>query len=240
MLGSYTSSAMREGRQADIFRAGVAWRQAGRQSLVEAAVASAKGVGIVAWGAITTPYRLITQSIPNFGRAVSERMQGKDRTWDVLFTGTMLEADIAGTYAIAKPTGIVDRVNASVERSVAGGLSIETPNGVATQRLSFAALRLKSQVAAGRPLFRGGALGRSAAAEAQYWASESTLSPGYTRRYGVASFSRPEFVIEGRLREGAAFVTRTAPAVGRNPGGALEIVTEPNAVRLDAFYMTDP
>lgn len=60
----------------------------------------------------------MTETLPNFIRAISERMQGKDRTWDVIFTGVMLEADIAGTYAIARPTGIAERINAELGRRI--------------------------------------------------------------------------------------------------------------------------
>jgi hypothetical protein len=233
------------------------------------------------WGFVTTPLRLVTRSAPAFVTAVSERMRGRDRGWDVLFTGTMLEADVLGSYYVAQPTGLVDRANLAVDRHLFGSLEtgvpseflppsltgqwrnwalpsgvttldqayirqaaptlrIDTPFGVATQELSDPALRLRSEVAGGRPLFRGGTIGRSATGEGQFWAPESPLSPEYASRYGVASFTEPDFVIEGTLREGTQFVTRTAPAVGSNPGGALEVVTEPNGVRVDSFHMPDP
>jgi len=130
-LTAYTADAVRDGRREDVARAALAWNQAGRETSAATAVSTLKGIGIVAWGVITTPYRLVTQSIPNFARAVSERQQGGDRTWDVLFTGAMLEGDIAGTYAIARPTGIVDRINASLEQRIFGspnwGMAVELP-----------------------------------------------------------------------------------------------------------------
>jgi hypothetical protein len=130
-LTAYTADAVREGRREDVARAALAWNQAGRQTSAATAVSTVKGIGIVAWGVVTTPYRLVTQSIPNFARAVSERQQGRDRTWDVLFSGAMLEGDIAGTYAIARPTGIVDRMHASLEQRVFGspnwGMTVELP-----------------------------------------------------------------------------------------------------------------
>jgi hypothetical protein len=130
-LTAYTADAVRDGRREDVARAALAWNQAGRETSAATAVSTLKGIGIVAWGVVTTPYRLVTQSIPNFARAVSERQQGADRTWDVLFTGAMLEGDIAGTYAIARPTGIVDRINASLEQRIFGspnwGMAVELP-----------------------------------------------------------------------------------------------------------------
>jgi hypothetical protein len=41
----------------------------------------------------------------------------------------------------------------------------------------------------------------------------------------------------GTVAADATFVTRVAPAVGRNPGGALEIVLPSGSVKLDFFHM---
>ena len=35
----------------------------------------------------------------------------------------------------------------------------------------------------------------------------------------------------------ADFITRSAPGLGNNSGGAIEIVTNPNGVKLDSFNM---
>jgi hypothetical protein len=101
-LADYTMSAMRERRWSDVGRAIRGWQNIGLQSAWETTKAQAKAVALVAWGLVTTPYRLVTQSIPNFYRAVKERQEGKDRAWDVIFTGVMLEGDIAATYGLGK------------------------------------------------------------------------------------------------------------------------------------------
>jgi hypothetical protein len=88
--------------------------------------AASMQLGMV-WGIVTTPVRLVTRTIPAFATAVSERMQGRDRGWDVVFTGTMVEADLLGTYAVARPTGLVDRANFALERRLFGSLEAGAP-----------------------------------------------------------------------------------------------------------------
>jgi hypothetical protein len=41
----------------------------------------------------------------------------------------------------------------------------------------------------------------------------------------------------GTIKLGTNFVTRPAPGIGTNTGGAIEVVTPPGGVRLDFFYM---
>lgn len=79
----------------------------------------------------------------------------------------------------------------------------------------------------------------SAAAEGQYWATESPLSAGYADSIGAANLdsSTPDFIIGGTVRPGANFITRPAPPCGGNAGGTLEIVTDPNAVQINLFHM---
>ena len=114
-LGTYAVEAVADRRWDDVARAADGWRTAGEEVRNATLVSTLQALGIVAWGAVTTPYRLVTQSVPNFARAVSERLEGEDRAWDVIFSGVMLEADIAGTYAMARPTGLVDRANTALE-----------------------------------------------------------------------------------------------------------------------------
>ncbi len=65
---------------------------------------------------------------------------------------------------------------------------------------------------------------------------ESPLSPGYADKYGV-DFKDTDYVIKGKLDPNADFITRSAPGLGNNSGGAIEIVTNPNGVKLDSFNM---
>ncbi len=115
---------------------------------------------------------------------------------------------------------------------------VRTPYGLALQSMSPEALRARAAVRAGALMYRGGRLGRSAAAEGQFWALESPLSPGYAQHYGLppqnATF---DFVEVGVLRPGARFITRAAPGIGTNPGGGIEAVVDAGSVILKAFTM---
>jgi hypothetical protein len=62
------------------------------------------------------------------------------------------------------------------------------------------------------------------------------LSPGYAAKYGIPDANMNfDFVEQGVLKPGQSFITRTAPGVGINTGGGIEIVTNPRAVRLSGF-----
>jgi hypothetical protein len=149
-------------------------------------------------------------------------------------------ADTKIANAILLLSGVGDLVEAGlavVEEAIAPA-AIETAYGTAVQETSTAAQALRAEVSSGQQIFRGGTLGRSTAAEGQFWAAESPLNPGFADRLGAGSFSgSPEFMIGGTMRSGAPFITRTAPGLGLNAGGALEIVTNPWSVRLDFFHM---
>ena len=113
---------------------------------------------------------------------------------------------------------------------------IDTPYGKAFQENSEEALRVKKYVEDGGDLYRGGSFGRSNTTDAQFLAPESPLSPGYADKYGV-DFKDTDYVIKGKLDPNADFITRSAPGLGNNSGGAIEIVTNPNGVKLDSFNM---
>ena len=87
--------------------------------------------------------------------------------------------------------------------SVAGRLlgTVETPYGTAVQEVSHPALAARSQVADGAPVYRIGTLGRSQAAEAQFWALEHPTTPGYAARYGIPEENviNADFVEQGRV-----------------------------------------
>jgi hypothetical protein len=121
---------------------------------------------------------------------------------------------------------------------VVNNYTISTPYGRTYQTISLKAISLRQEVTQGVPLYRGGSLGVSHIAEGQFWAPENPLlGEGYAQKYGVASFEEPDFVIGGKLRPGAKFIVRKAAKYGSNVGGALEVVTKPNTVDLDFFYM---
>ena len=53
----------------------------------------------------------------------------------------------------------------------------------------------------------------------------------------LCDFKDTDYVIKGKLDPNADFITRSAPGLGNNSGGTIEIVTNPNGVKLDSFNM---
>ncbi len=114
---------------------------------------------------------------------------------------------------------------------------VDTPYGPAVQEMSPAALAARDAVDAGAPIYRTGTLGRSQVAEGQFWALEHPSTPGYAARYGIPAenVSRADFTTQARVPSGADYITRSAPGIGDNPGGGIEVVVNPNGVDLDWF-----
>lgn len=117
-----------------------------------------------------------------------------------------------------------------------GANHIKTPYCTAFQEHSTTALDTKNLVAQGEQIYRAGwwEYG-SKAAEGQYWALENPIGrAGYSARYGIdySLGKSPDWIIGGHVPIGTEVVTRTAEG-----GTGIEIVTNPNAVRLDYFYM---
>ncbi|PKG36989.1 RHS repeat-associated core domain-containing protein, partial [Psychromonas sp. Urea-02u-13] len=110
---------------------------------------------------------------------------------------------------------------------------------VAHQEMTPEALAVRDSVAQGAPLYRIGKMGKSDATEGQFWAIESPNSQGYAARYGIPrdNVEVADFYESGSLKSGADFVTRTAPPDpdGINPGGAIEVVVNPNDVVVSNF-----
>ena len=155
---------------------------------------------------------------------------------DAPLSERLLPAVNVGSFAVGTAATIVggaQLVKAGVET-----ISVKTPYGRAWQSLDPDALSLRRQVSGGAEIYRGGALGKTNVAEGQFWAPENPLNPGYASRYGAGSYSGlPDFVIGGNLKPDTPFITRHAPGVGSNAGGALEIVTRANGVHINYFFM---
>ncbi len=119
-----------------------------------------------------------------------------------------------------------------IRQGLRSGFVVRTPEGAAVQDQSAAALYARGRVAAGARLYRTGMRGISRGSDSPYWALEDPAAPGYSARYGVPpeNMGKPDFVLCGRLKAGAQFITRTAPRVGANPGGGIEVVVEPGGV----------
>jgi hypothetical protein len=115
--------------------------------------------------------------------------------------------------------------------------SVVTPYGPALQSSIPEAIAARTAVQGGTPLYRLGTIGKSEAAEAQFWALEHPLNPGFAARYGIppANVAKFNFIETATLKPGTPFVTRPAPRIGSNPGGGIEVVVPPKGVMLKYF-----
>ena len=132
-----------------------------------------------------------------------------------------------------------DAINLGAPRAIP---AIETPNGLASQATSRAAMAARGEVESGATLWRMGTTGRSAAGEAQFWALEHPLTPGFAARHGVPARNvlNADFIESAVLRPGSPFITRGAPGVGSNLGGAIEVVVPEGGIWLRGFSWFGP
>ncbi|CAO5676932.1 MAG: hypothetical protein HEEMFOPI_02055 [Holosporales bacterium] len=115
--------------------------------------------------------------------------------------------------------------------------TIKTPYGNAQQSNSLAALKARETVENGANLYRIGTTGKSQAAEAQFWALEHPLTPGFSERYGIPieNIANYDFIECATLKPGSLFITRMASGVGGNSGGAIEVVVSESGVKMSSF-----
>ena len=115
---------------------------------------------------------------------------------------------------------------------------ITTPYGVALQSTDAPSLALRARIESGAPLFRQGSLEVQETAAGQFWSGQNPLvTRGYAQAYGTPGASALGWVMGGTARLGARFVTRPAPGLGSNLGGAPEAVFEPGGVTNFWFHM---
>jgi hypothetical protein len=139
-----------------------------------------------------------------------------------------------------------NRIGAVTRQSILLGTSagIQTHRGIARQENTPEALTAFTATKNGAKIYRIGTLGTTYAADGQFWSLDNPLTTtGYVKNLGLPANNKvgPEtFVIQGYIRPGAPFVTRKAPGIGTNTGGAIEIVANPGDVILDWFHLIDP
>ena len=112
------------------------------------------------------------------------------------------------------------------------GLAIETKYGHVFQSAAPSALKASKAVENGATLYRAGKQGLSEGIEGQFWALEEPgQSATYAQRYGVPpKNSKFDFIQSGQIMQGEKFITRPAVPFGPNPGGAIEVVVNPDTV----------
>lgn len=144
--------------------------------------------------------------------------------------------------ASAAPIPVQPSPIAQVLPQSAVAASVETPYGLATQSAGAEAAEALSAAQNGAILYRAGMTGVQNTADAQFWFFTNPLTTAnYANAMGMPSIAAESesvpFVIGGRLLPGAAAIARLAPAIGAAEGGAMELVTAANAVRLLWFVI---
>ena len=108
--------------------------------------------------------------------------------------------------------------------------SIDTPYGPAVQDMGKESMELFDYVKGGGTVYRQGEFGKQFTSDAQFWSGKNPLTTvNYAEDFGLPP-SQIDWVMGGTIEAGTNFVTRPAPGAGGRGGGAIEIVTEPNAV----------
>ena len=117
---------------------------------------------------------------------------------------------------------------------------VRIPNGKkAYQTYTNESLAARKQVELGCRLYRVGKLGRSAGPEGQYWSLKiPTDLNKYSKEYGIPPENQDfEFLESAVLKPGAGFITREAPGVAHNAGGAIEVVINSLESTIEYFSM---
>ncbi|MBD3341159.1 MAG: hypothetical protein GF353_18785 [Candidatus Lokiarchaeota archaeon] len=150
-------------------------------------------------------------------------------------------ADPAKSDAIQAVSILEDPIFIGLTMAISGTRTvtdaIKIQKGAAIQSNTETALAARVQVKNGATLYRLGTTGKSAAAEAQFWSLEHPLTAGFASRYGIPSKNviNANFIETATLKQGSKFITRTAPGVGSNVGGGIEVVVPLNSIKLNSF-----
>lgn len=85
-------------------------------------------------------------------------------------------------------------------------------------------------------MYRIGTPGVNQTGDAQFWSLENPLlNPNYAQDYGLPAENQGGFMMSGNIPPGAPFITRLAPGIGTNAGGAVEVVVPPGGVPVNWY-----
>jgi len=92
------------------------------------------------------------------------------------------------------------------------------------------------QVDNGATLYRIGTIGKSRAAQAQFWSLKNPFTPGFADRYGISTknVSNFNFIETSVLKPGTSFITSPAPGVSKKDGD-IEVVISENGAQMKSF-----
>ena len=155
-----------------------------------------------------------------------------DPSWENA-PGMLMDVSIAASVMAAGMSGLP-----SATRPI-GAPTVNTPQGVAIQSRTPEAQAALQQVQGGSTVYRQGQLGLQNTGNAQYWSLQNPAStPNYANQMGMPSAAGGEtWIMGGQVNPGSSVITRPAPAIPPNAGGAIEAVTQPGGVSINWFHM---
>jgi RHS repeat-associated protein len=149
-------------------------------------------------------------------------------------------AGVPGTKGTTAPASSTSEAQSSLTTSATDAAkSVSTEHGPAIQSPTVEAQAALRQAQSGAPVYRAGRLGTQHGAEGQFWSFQNPAStPGYTGQMGMPGGGAGEpFIIGGCVNPVSPVITRPAPGIGANAGGAMEAVTPSGGVTLGWFHM---
>lgn len=125
--------------------------------------------------------------------------------------------------------------------SLLAAKSVATPHGLALQADSAAARAALGEVQSGATVYRQGSFGVQNTADAQFWSLQNPAgAQGFANKMGMPGGSgSPDWIMGGTVSRGSPVITRPAPGIGTNVGGAMEAVVPKNGVSNLWFHMPD-
>lgn len=120
-------------------------------------------------------------------------------------------------------------------------VALATTRGLAFQEMTPAALEALQKFKSGEPVYRIGSWSSVNPEKLmfgeQYWSVENPMSnPNYNSEIGRPSNVKADWIVSGRIMSSdTPAITRVAPGVGANSGGAMEVITPPGGVKLRSF-----
>jgi Domain of unknown function (DUF4157) len=139
------------------------------------------------------------------------------------------------THFVVGPDGRVVDLNRTVSLPQGHG------DGVARQGRDWASIDTALDVENGNVYREGNFERQQAGSDGQYWQPSNPANNQNTAAaYGMPeNNSKFDWLQTAKVKRGHSYVTRPAPGIGSNPGGAIEVVTPPNSVQLGTFHMPD-
>ncbi|MDP3848895.1 MAG: RHS repeat-associated core domain-containing protein [Luteolibacter sp.] len=159
--------------------------------------------------------------------------------------GALIKGPLSGAFSRISP--YLDKLKKVANRPLGSffrknaAKGVATPHGLALQADSAAARAALGEVQSGATVYRQGTFGVQNTADAQFWSLQNPAgAQGFANKMGMPGGSgSPDWIMGGTVSRGSPVITRPAPGIGTNVGGAMEAVVPKNGVSNLWFHMPD-